>query len=351
MARTGKADFGFDEAFEAQLDQSSGCAEEPRRSSTMGSIIRDTAQASRRRFEEAPDIERRKLKFAARMAELEERQLDLRLLDVDAIRTDGFTRDRKDVNRDDLQELKASIRANGLSNPIRVDEADDGALLLNQGLRRVIAFRELRDEFGAEQFQTIPALVSPLQCREASYRRMVDENLVRAEISFGELGLLALAYADEMGVESEVAVTALYSSLHKTKRSFIRKAVKVLSELGDVLEHPEAHGRRALADLANKLDDPAFTERLKSALMEMPGRSAPDEVKAIERASRGLVPGGTPARRRASVEKFTHKPGGSTPKFDVQVAEDRLVISSRGIGKVDRDDIIAAIETYLVKKS
>jgi ParB family chromosome partitioning protein len=351
MSRLRKS-FGFDESIADRLAEAERGQPESRRPSTMGAIIRDTAEKSADRFADAEEVERKKLLYAARMAELERRSLDLHLVDVNEIRIDGYTRDRTSLDQDELEELKASIRMSGLNNPIRVDRAPDGALLLNQGLRRLMAFRELRKEDeGSTAWNEIPALVSPLESREASYRRMVEENTIRADISFGELAVLALAYAEEMEVSTEDAISALFVSMHRTKRSYIRKAAKVMEVLGDVVEHPSIHKRRTLEALAKKLADEAFAERLRDALSEMKGQTAAQEEQALERASRGFVPGGDRPKPRPTGDKFVHNDANSGRRFNVQIGEDRLVISAKGLGTtLSRENVIAAIDQFLARR-
>ena len=89
----------------------------------------------------------------------------------------------------------------GLSNPIRLEARADGRFELVQGYRRLSAYRELLDETGdADRYGTIPAAVSqPGEDLEALYRQMVDENLVRKDISFAEMAMLALDYARDPG--------------------------------------------------------------------------------------------------------------------------------------------------------
>lgn len=64
---------------------------------------------------------------------------------------------------------------------------------LSQSFRRLSAFRELLEETGDSRYARIPAT---LQARGAQldhlYRRMVDENLVRRDISFAEMARLAM---------------------------------------------------------------------------------------------------------------------------------------------------------------
>jgi ParB family chromosome partitioning protein len=139
-----------------------------------------------------------------------------------------------------LEELKDSIRAVGLSNPIRVEQTDSGYELI-QGFRRLAAFKELAAETGDARYGKIPAALVPRGDPLVDlYRKMVDENLVRKDISFGEMAQLALSYAHDEGITSGEAVSVLYASALKQKRSYIRQFARVLDALGEALRYPEA---------------------------------------------------------------------------------------------------------------
>src|SRR5690606_16133622 len=99
----------------------------------------------------------------------------------------------------ELAELVESIRDIGLSNPIRVEPGRAGRFELIQGWRRLSAYRQLLKETGdLEAWGRIPAGIAARgDALEQLYRRMVDENMVRKDISFAEMAQLALNYAME----------------------------------------------------------------------------------------------------------------------------------------------------------
>ena len=70
-----------------------------------------------------------------------------------------------------------------------------------------------------------PPSAQPGDDLEALYRKMVDENLVRKDISFAEMAMLALDYAADPGTavnDPEKAVAVLFKSAGYQKRSYIR---------------------------------------------------------------------------------------------------------------------------------
>lgn len=219
----------------------------------------------------------------------------LALLPLEAVGQGLLIRDRSARMDPEIGDLVASIRATGLANPIRVAEDGAGGFQLVQGWRRLAAFRALWAETQDPAFACIPAHV--MQAGETVaglYRRMVDENLVRKDISFAEMARLARAYAAE-GVEGcdniETAVSLLYASATPQRRHAIRRFALLLGRLDKHLDHPEAIPRDLGLAVAQRLDDdPAAIRRLVLELGAQRGRGAAAELAAL----RGFALG-TPA--------------------------------------------------------
>jgi ParB family chromosome partitioning protein len=210
----------------------------------------------------------------------------LALLPLEAVGQGLLIRDRSARVDPEIGDLVASIRATGLANPIRVAEDGAGGFQLVQGWRRLAAFRALHAETGDPAFARIPAHV--MQAGETVaglYRRMVDENLVRKDISFAEMARLARAYAAE-GVEGcdsiETAVSLLYASATPQRRHAIRRFALLLGRLDKHLDHPEAIPRDLGLAVAQRLDDdPAAIRRLVLELGAQRGRGAAAELAAL----------------------------------------------------------------------
>ena len=159
---------------------------------------------------------------------------------VNQIHTTKLVRDRSAARDPELEELKDSIRSVGLSNPIHVEEVKAGHFELIQGFRRWSAYKELLAETGDDAFARIPAvLVAKGAELEALYRRMVDENLVRKDISFAEMANLAGHYAREMKLPVADSIETLFASAGRQKRSYIRHFAELLRRLGKDLRYPE----------------------------------------------------------------------------------------------------------------
>ncbi len=204
------------------------------------------------------------------------------LIQTSDVHTDKLTRDRSANVDPELAELKQSIQSVGLSNPIRVEQTDNGYELI-QGFRRLTAFRELAAETGDPRYSRIPAALVPRGEPLADlYRKMVDENLVRKDLSFGEMARLALSYAQDSGVEVSDAVGTLYASALKQKKTYIRQFARVLADLDGALRYPEAIPRALGLDVYRFLDAQAGNAMaLKKALIKQPERDADAELAIL----------------------------------------------------------------------
>lgn len=211
------------------------------------------------------------------------------LLDVEKISTRKLIRDRRTIAEDpDLANLKLSIQENGLFHPIRVS-AEGPPHELIQGWRRLSAFRALLTETRDAAYAQIPAILTrPGESVPALYRRMVDENLARKDVSFAEMGLLALAYADdpETGAEDlDKAVRTLFRSASYQKRSYIRAFAQLMRGLEKHLCFPEAIPRDLGLTLKERMADiPGLPGALARALDDLgPHRSAQEERAVLRR--------------------------------------------------------------------
>lgn len=179
---------------------------------------------------------------------------------LDDILTDDLPRDRIDLDgvttADEMDELKASIRAHGQKEPIELYERD-GALQLKKGWRRLSALRALRAETGEDRFATALARIDgQADDRVRLYVDMVEENILRQDPTFAEMAQVAIEAAidrETEGVSAEDMVLQLFASLHKMKRSYIRAFVTLLQALGEDLQWPKSVPRNLGVDAARAL--------------------------------------------------------------------------------------------------
>ena len=233
---------------------------------------------------------------------------------LDDILTGDLPRDRIDLDgvtlADEMDELKASIRAHGQKEPIELYERD-GALQLKKGWRRLSALRALRAETGEDRFATALARITgQADDRVRLYVDMVEENILRQDLTFAEMAQVAIEAAVDRetdGVSAEDMVLQLFGALHKMKRSYIRAFVALLQALGDDLPWPKAVPRNLGVDAAR-------------ALRERGG-----DVGALRR---DLLVCGNEKEQNAVLRAFVASPVDSKPspwdkrkKFGFQVAD------------------------------
>ncbi len=240
-----------------EADEPTAEAEAPApRRSPMATAISENAESLRDRRAVEAQIRAENDALAAEHVRMKKLGLIVDLVDLDAVETWKLVRDRAKGDDMELAELVASIRDLGLSNPIRVEARADGRFELVQGFRRLAAYRQLLEETGdTESWGRIPAGILPRgEDLEALYRRMVDENLVRKDISFAEMAMLALNYARDPQIaenDADRAVAELFKSAGYQKRSYIRQFIRVMDRLGDDLRFaphiPRALGLRLAA--------------------------------------------------------------------------------------------------------
>lgn len=270
-----------------------GKPDRPARRGPMATAISETADAARERQQVEARIRAENDELAHEHVRLKKLGLVLEILPLDVVETYKLTRDRAPGFDPELEELKQSIQAVGLSNPIRVEPREDGRYELIQGFRRLSAYRALLEETGDDTWAHIPAAITPQgDSLEALYRRMVDENMVRKDISFAEMAKLAVDYAaDPATAESDPdkAVAVLFKSAGYQKRSYIRGFIKVISRLDDVLAYPHEIPRALGLALAQRLEeDLNLPARVRAELEGWDNRSITDELGVLRRAA-GLV--------------------------------------------------------------
>ena len=260
-------------------------AKKDQRRGPMATAISENAEALRARAEAEKHIRAENDRLAHEFVRLKKLGLVVDHIPLDAIQMTKLTRDRSRNSDPDLQELKTSIQTIGLSNPIRVEEVDDGYELV-QGFRRWSAYKELYDETGDEAFARIPAgLLAKGETLSGLYRRMVDENLVRRDISFAEMAQLAISFADDPETDCEdleEAVSVLFASAGRQKRVYIRNFAELLSLTSGQLKFPEALPRALGLDLRKiLLEDEVAQQELMRKLTAVPVETGDVELKLL----------------------------------------------------------------------
>jgi ParB family chromosome partitioning protein len=346
----GKFDFGASDEFGDDDAAAPEDSSQPRKArlGPMAAAVRDAGEAAKALRGDARASQIETLELALGMKRLREAQLDLRTLPLEQIEDTYLTRDRAEIDRTSLEELKASIRQHRLSQPISVDILDENRFGLIQGRRRLYAYRELLDETGEETYARIPALVGSRGERTAAYQRMVDENVIREDVSAFELAVLAIAFASEESIDPEQAVEVLFASANRSRRWVIKEFVTIASQLGGSLKHPRALSHHLGRRLAKKVGDRGGRDAIIRALEAKPERSEAEEVAILEAGcaeakgpSRGRVQNGAGSR------KLRILAAGGRRRFDVSVSEKRLIVAGKGFDRLDDDSLRAAVERLL----
>ena len=202
-------------------------------------------------------------------------------LALDRIDLDYMMRDRIVVEASEIEELKTSIRANGLRLPIEVVAMEDGRYGLVSGWRRVTALLALQEEEPGA-WATVKAIIRPPYEAGALYTAMVEENELRAQVSPYERGRIAVVAA-RLGAfpDTETAIETIFAAASKAKRSKIRSFAYVHDELGDMLAFPTDLSERNGLRLAYALRE-GYGQQMRGALFDAKATGPAMEWAALE---------------------------------------------------------------------
>ena len=209
-------------------------------------------------------------------------------LPLDTIDTGHLVRDRVSFDGEDFDALVESLRLHGQRAPVEVidlgqgfrsdlhlssadgetrgrvmgqgDAARDAApetgrrYGLISGWRRLSALRRLHAETGEARFATVLALLRTPESSGAAYVAMVEENEIRAGLSYYERARIA-AKAVEAGAFADrgEALRSLYATASRAKRSKIGSFLNLYDALDGSLRFPAAIGERLGLQLAQRL--------------------------------------------------------------------------------------------------
>ncbi|MEA5163356.1 ParB N-terminal domain-containing protein [Cereibacter johrii] len=229
----------------------------------MGVAVRESAASAQEASDALVEQRRQNAADAREFRAARDEGRVLVRLPVGEIEVDQLPRDRLDLEgiaeSDEMEELKASIRERGQREPIEVYLSSSGRYQLKKGWRRLTALRQLHAESQEDRFAcAIARVTTPDADRADLYVDMVEENVIRQDLSFAEMAQIALALAadPQAGVgDADAAVARLYRSLHKVKRSYIRSFVALMTAVGEDLPFPKGVPRDLGVDVARKLGD------------------------------------------------------------------------------------------------
>ena len=315
----------------------------PTRRGPMASAISENAEALKARKSAAEAIREENDALAHEYVTLRDAGQVVTAVPLDEVQTTMLVRDRLlHVEDPELDDLVTSIRDLGLSNPIRVVARPGGGYELVQGYRRLSAYKRLNEEDGQGGWDRIPALVlTDAPDMSGLYRRMVDENVVRKDLSFAEMAHAAQVYAADPETEASdltAAVADLFQSAPYSKRSYIRSFALLLDKIGPVLMYPTEVPRALGVALARVLkDEPEVAARIKAELTPDDMRSISEELDVLrryadlDRFDAGADKTAKPKGKRAGGTRTTFHIRSAAGQIKCTAAQGRLEI------RVDRD--------------
>ena len=132
-----------------------------------------------------------------------------------------------------------------------------------------MALRALATETGEDRFSEVQAILRKPADQAEAYVAMVQENEIRADLSFFERARIAIKALESGVFESEKqALQTLFSAASYSRRSKIKSFIRVVEALDGTLRFPASLTERTGLHIArNMLSDQTLVERLHKALL------------------------------------------------------------------------------------
>lgn len=255
-------------------------------------------------------------------------------LALDAIDEAYLMRDRVAFSEPEFGALVESIRTRGQQTPIEVMALDVGRFGLISGWRRLSALKQLAAQ-DPDRFGTVQAILRRPDSAADAYQAMVEENEIRVGLSYYERARIA-ARAAEGGIYSDknTALTGLFGSASRARRSKIGSFIRIYEQLDPYLSYPAAIPERLGLALSKALaEDAALSGRLAKQFAKAPAGSAGEELAALEKAIRG----------GAKASKTPKAPAGTevAPGVFLRARGKDVVLSGLGVDDRLREDLKA----------
>jgi ParB family chromosome partitioning protein len=258
-------------------------------------------------------------------------------LPLEAIDAAYLMRDRMPAEDDEMQALVESIRAHGQRMAIDVVELAPGRYGLISGWRRLAALARLYQETGEARFGSVLALLRRPEASGDAYVAMVEENEIRAALSYYERARI-VGRSVEAGVfaSEKEALQRLFSTASRAKRSKIGSFLVLYRELGEVLRFPAAIPERLGLRLVQALAERGTARRIAAALAREPAGSAEEEARLLADLIAPPRSAAPPAERRELAPGLYWQDQG----------KGRVLLSGAGL----TDSLRAALEDWLRRR-
>jgi len=254
-------------------------------------------------------------------------------LPLSAIEADHLVRDRLAADEEEMLALIQSIRARGQQTPIEVVALESGRYGLISGWRRLTALRRLAEEDA--KFDTVLAVLRRPETAADAYCAMVEENEIRVGLSYYERARI-VARAAQQGVyeDSKAALSGLFASASRPKRSKIGSFVRLHDALDDVLRFPSAIPERLGLALVKAIEgEDGFAERLRARLREAGAGDAEAEQALLTRALDR--PEAEPAAKPAGSEPEAEE----GPPVRIRVSRGKITLTGPGVTEGLAEDL------------
>ncbi len=252
-----------------------------------------------------------------------------RRIALDQIEAGHLNRDRMVLEEEEMAALEASIAARGQQTPIEVLALPSNRFGLISGLRRLEALRRLGQP-------EVLAFVRRPESAAASYVAMVEENEIRAALSFYERANIAVqAVGAGVYPNAKAAVKGLFAHVAPAKRSKILRFVVLRETMGRHLQFPTAIPEKLGLALAAAIEaDKRIATRINDALRKTPPADAAAERRVLERALKAPAPA-------------ADAPEELAPGVTLKAAKERLTLA----GKAVDAEFEAALRDWIARRA
>lgn len=260
-------------------------------------------------------------------------------LPLEVVEAGYLIRDRVALEEAEMAALKDSLRARGQQTPVEVLELAPGRYGLISGWRRLAALSALHDETGDARFARVQALLRRPEDLPAAYLAMVEENEIRADLSFYERARIAVHSAGA-GIypDTHSAVQHLFAAARAPKRSKIMAFTHLVQALDDILRFPAAVPEKVgLALVAALKQDAGFQADLAAALRQADPQDAMTERAVLDASLKGQKAPSKPAPEPETV----------APGIALQTGTRRISLSGAGVD----DALLADLRHWLAHRA